>query len=109
MGERARHGGAASLRRLAVHRCDSRDHRERGGVRWLLPERSKAALWFGVFAAGLSVSCICTRYHHGVNVLAGLTVAAIASALGYRLTRDARSPQYVAGAVHGRTTVQTGA
>ena len=75
----------------------------------LYAEHPKAARWFGVVAAGLSVACIYTRYHHGVDVLAGLTVAAIASALGYRLTRGARSPQCVAGAVHGRTTVQTGA
>ena len=44
-----------------------------------------------------------------VDVLAGLTVAAIAAALGYRLARGTRSPKYVAAAVHGRTTVQTGA
>jgi membrane-associated phospholipid phosphatase len=52
----------------------------------------KAARWFGVVAAGLSVSCVYTRYHHGIDVLAGLTVAAIAAAIGYRLTRGVRSP-----------------
>jgi membrane-associated phospholipid phosphatase len=48
----------------------------------------KAARWFGVVAAGLSVACIYTRYHHGVDVLAGLAVAAIAAAIGYRVARQ---------------------
>ena len=98
---------------------DSRDHRERGGFRWLLPKRSrlgrvgadvrpvrrdpKAALWLVSCAAGLSVACVYTRYHHGVDVLAGLTVAAIAAAIGYRLTRGARSPQIRGG---GRARAQ---
>ena len=63
----------------------------------LYAEHPKAARWFGVVAAGLTVACIYTRYHHGVDALAGLTVAAIAAALGYRLTSGARSPKYVAG------------
>lgn len=47
----------------------------------------KAALWFGVLATGLSVACVYTRYHHAVDVLAGLTVAIVAAAIGFGLTR----------------------
>jgi membrane-associated phospholipid phosphatase len=72
-------------------------------------DHPKAARWFGVVAAGLSVSCVYTRYHHGVDVLAGLAVAAIAAVVGYRLTRGAPSRKLVAAAAHGRTTAQTGA
>jgi membrane-associated phospholipid phosphatase len=50
----------------------------------------KAALWLGLLAAGLSVACVYTRYHHGVDVLAGLLVAVIAATIGYRLTRRSR-------------------
>ena len=75
----------------------------------LYADHPKAARWFGVVAAGLSVSCVYTRYHHGVDVLAGLAVAAIAAVIGYRLTRGAPSRKLVAGAAHGCTTVQTGA
>jgi membrane-associated phospholipid phosphatase len=56
----------------------------------LYAEHRTAARWFGLVAAGLSVACVYTRYHHGVDVLAGLTVAAIAAAIGYRLTRGSR-------------------
>jgi membrane-associated phospholipid phosphatase len=48
----------------------------------------KAAFWFGLVAAGLSVACVYTRYHHAVDVLAGLAVAAIAAPIGYRLTGE---------------------
>jgi len=54
----------------------------------LYPTHPKAARWFGVVAAGLSVACVYTRYHHAVDVLAGLTIATIAAAIGRRLTRD---------------------
>jgi membrane-associated phospholipid phosphatase len=47
----------------------------------------RAALWFGLVAAGLSVACVYTRYHHAVDVLAGLTVAAVAALIGFALTR----------------------
>ena len=50
----------------------------------------KAAIWFGLVAAGLSVACVYTRYHHAVDVVAGLTVATIAAMIGYRLTRGSR-------------------
>jgi membrane-associated phospholipid phosphatase len=48
----------------------------------------KAALWWGLLAAGLSVACVYTRYHHGVDVVAGLMVAGVAATIGYRLTRN---------------------
>jgi membrane-associated phospholipid phosphatase len=45
------------------------------------------ARWaFACLAVGLSVACVYTRYHHGVDVLAGVTVAASAAALATRLT-----------------------
>ena len=47
----------------------------------------RAALWFGLVAVGLSVACVYTRYHHAVDVLAGLTVATVAALIGYGLTR----------------------
>jgi hypothetical protein len=39
---------------------------------------------------GLSIACVYTRYHHAVDVLAGLAVAAIAAPIGYRLAREGR-------------------
>jgi membrane-associated phospholipid phosphatase len=56
----------------------------------LYAKHRKAALSFGLVATGLSVSCVYTRYHHGVDVVAGLTVAVVAAAMGYRLTRGSR-------------------
>lgn len=50
----------------------------------------KAALWFGLLAVGLSVACVYTRYHHAVDVLAGLTVATVAAMIGFGLTRHLR-------------------
>jgi membrane-associated phospholipid phosphatase len=55
----------------------------------LYATRHKAARWFGLVALGLSVACVYTRYHHGVDVLAGFTVGAIGAATGYRLARRA--------------------
>jgi len=56
----------------------------------LFERHRRAAICFGLLSAGLSVACVYTRYHHGVDVLAGLTVATIAAIVGYRLTRDSR-------------------
>jgi len=53
----------------------------------LYAKHRRAALVFGLVSAGLSVACVYTRYHHAVDVLAGLTVATIAAIIGYRLTR----------------------
>jgi membrane-associated phospholipid phosphatase len=47
----------------------------------------RAALCFGLLAIGLSVACVYTRYHHAVDVLAGLTVATVAAMIGVGLTR----------------------
>ena len=51
----------------------------------------RAALCFGLLAAGLSVACVYTRYHHAVDVLAGLTVAIVAAMIGVGLTRKSRA------------------
>jgi membrane-associated phospholipid phosphatase len=51
----------------------------------------RAARWFALLAVGLSVACVYTRYHHAVDVLAGLTVAIIAAMVGFALTRHLRS------------------
>jgi membrane-associated phospholipid phosphatase len=53
----------------------------------LYPHHRRAALWFGLVATGLSVACVYTRYHHGVDALAGLLVAGVAAAIGRRLTK----------------------
>ncbi len=56
----------------------------------LYPKHRKWALWFGLLAAGLSVACVYTRYHHAVDVVGGLAVAMIAAMIGYWLTRDSQ-------------------
>jgi len=53
----------------------------------LYANHRKTARWFGLVALGLSVACVYTRYHHGVDVLAGFAAGAIGAAIGYRLTR----------------------
>ena len=58
--------------------------------------RPKTAFWFGLFALGLSVACVYTRYHHALDVLGGLTVAAVAAAAGYLLTRRVPSERTAA-------------
>jgi hypothetical protein len=54
----------------------------------LFASHRKVARWFGLVAVGLSVSCVYTRYHHAVDVFAGLAVAAVAAAIGFRLSSD---------------------
>lgn len=51
-----------------------------------------ASRWFAFFAAGMSVACIYTRYHHGVDIVAGLAVALVAAAAGRRLTKGMSLP-----------------
>jgi membrane-associated phospholipid phosphatase len=58
-----------------------------GLVVGLAPAHRAQALWFGLLAAGLSVSCVYTRYHHAVDIFAGLAAAAAGGALAYALTR----------------------
>ena len=62
----------------------------------------RAALWFGLLATGLSVACVYTRYHHAVDVLAGLTVATVAATIGFALTRE--SPRLRGVTLAGRKT-----
>ena len=56
----------------------------------LAAHHRREARWFGLVALGLSVACVYTRYHHGVDVLAGLTVASLAATIGCRLTHGSR-------------------
>jgi len=51
----------------------------------------RAALWFGLLALGLSIACVYTRYHHAVDVLAGLAVAVVAAMIGVGLTASSES------------------
>jgi len=53
----------------------------------LFPVHRKHAVWFGLLAIGLGVSCVYTRYHHAVDVLAGLIVGVAGGLLGCALTR----------------------
>lgn len=46
----------------------------------LLPYHRRTATGFGLFAAGMSVACVYTRYHHAVDVLAGLLCAFLGAA-----------------------------
>ena len=52
----------------------------------------RAARWFTFCATGLSVACVYTRYHHALDVVAGVTVAAVAAFVSRGLTR--RAPRY---------------
>ena len=45
--------------------------------------------WFAVVAAGLSVACVYTRYHHALDVVAGVMVAVVAVFAARWLTRRA--------------------
>jgi len=58
----------------------------------LCARHRKAALWFGLVAVGLSVSCVYTRYHHAVDVFAGLAVAAVAATIGFRVSGERGKP-----------------
>ena len=50
----------------------------------------RQAVWFSLVAAGLGVSCVYTRYHHAVDVFAGLIVGLAGGALGPALTSSPR-------------------
>jgi membrane-associated phospholipid phosphatase len=54
----------------------------------LYAHHPRAARWFAVLALGLSVACVYTRYHHALDVVAGMTVAAIAAFAASRLRRN---------------------
>ena len=53
----------------------------------------KAAAVMGLVAVGLSVACVYLRYHHAVDVFAGLAVAAVAGVIGYAVTRRSRNSE----------------
>jgi hypothetical protein len=53
----------------------------------LWPNHRRAARVFGAMALGLSVACVYTRYHHAVDVFAGMTVAIVAAVVGRRLAK----------------------
>ena len=46
----------------------------------------KVALVLGFFALGLGLACVYTRYHHSVDVAAGLTAALVGALVSYKLT-----------------------
>ncbi len=48
----------------------------------LAPFHRKAAFVCGLFALGLSVACVYTRYHHGVDVPAGFLAGVAGAAIG---------------------------
>jgi membrane-associated phospholipid phosphatase len=48
----------------------------------LAPFHRRAALVCGFFASGLSLACVYTRYHHGVDVPAGLLFGIAGAAIG---------------------------
>jgi len=56
----------------------------------LFPYHRRAARVFGLMALGLTVACVYTRYHHAVDVLAGLAVAVAATFVARRLCRIMR-------------------
>ncbi len=56
----------------------------------LFPFHRRAAYLGFVVASGLSLACIYTRYHHGVDVPAGLLAGIAGAAIGSLVSRDAR-------------------
>jgi membrane-associated phospholipid phosphatase len=52
----------------------------------LATEHRRLALWFSLIAVGLGVSCVYTRYHHAVDVIAGLIVGVAGGTVGHLLT-----------------------
>jgi hypothetical protein len=55
-----------------------------------LARAHRRAAWIGAFfAAGLSLSCVYTRYHHGVDVPAGILAAVAGAAVGSRVSKGA--------------------
>ncbi len=58
-----------------------------GMVLGLAKHHRRAAWWMGLVATGLSISCVYTRYHHSVDILAGFTMAVIGTWLARRLVR----------------------
>lgn len=63
-----------------------------GLVVGLAATHRRTALWFGLFAAGMSVACVYTRYHHAVDVPAGLIVGCLGGMLGRTLAQAPWAP-----------------
>lgn len=57
-----------------------------GIVFGLMPFQRKRALILGFFATGMSLACIYTRYHHGVDVPVGFLAGVVGSVIAYLLT-----------------------
>jgi membrane-associated phospholipid phosphatase len=55
----------------------------------LAPFHRRAAFVCGFFALGLSLACVYTRYHHGVDVPAGFLAGVAGAAIGRGAARDA--------------------
>jgi hypothetical protein len=51
----------------------------------LLPFHRRPALILLFFVLGMSVACVYTRYHHGVDVPAGILAGTAGAALAHRL------------------------
>jgi membrane-associated phospholipid phosphatase len=58
----------------------------------LWPYHRRTAAVFGFFAAGMSVACVYTRYHHAVDVFAGLACALLGAAIARAAVRP-KPPQ----------------
>ncbi len=57
-----------------------------GAVLGLWGFHRKPAILLGIFASGMSLACVYTRYHHAVDVAAGFTAAVVAAVVSYSLT-----------------------
>jgi membrane-associated phospholipid phosphatase len=57
-----------------------------GMVLGLAPHHRRAALVLGFFALGMSAACIYTRYHHAVDVPAGMLAAVVGAFVTTQLT-----------------------
>jgi membrane-associated phospholipid phosphatase len=64
----------------------------------LWPYHRRTAAVFGFFAAGMSIACVYTRYHHAVDILAGL-MAAVAGAAVARAVVRPKPPQRAVGRI----------
>lgn len=61
-----------------------------GMVLGLAAYHRRASLVLGFFAVGMSFACVYTRYHHGVDVPAGLLAGVVGAVIGRTLTGGAR-------------------
>ncbi len=61
------------------------------GLAWT-PAHRRSAIVMAVLATGLSAACVYTRYHHGVDVLAGALCGLAGGLLGRLLVRASSQP-----------------